>query len=627
MRLVISTMKDEGPFILEWIAYYLSIGFTHFIVNSNDCSDGTDTILQRCQELGFLAHIGNPGPWEFGPQASAYVNAMEHPWCKEAEWILVCDVDEFLDIRVGDGTLDDLFRALPHADGFAAIWQLFGHNGIVEFEDRFVVEQFTRAGELGAVSPHNLRAFKSLFRNNGSYRTISTHRPRGPIPNKADRFAWVDGDGDPLPPAMRRRGWAYSSTGAGFGRRLFRMNHYAVRSVESYLMKRLRGDVNTSSFHPKMEATGQAYWKLHCYNDIEETSILSKVARLREVYEKLRSDTVLGQLHNQAVAFHKERIASLRKTEVAQDFIAKFSRFRSGRYVKALELGVMEDGDLSFNAEMYKDPDITFAQVAKWTRLGKMSKPENSKPYNFPWFVRLDALETSFDYEEAAAQHAQITDAKQVSVLFDPKDPVYLPSAPPEVERTKDQRQSFLRSISGKKNWVLIGHVEIEIIEEILDLDAVEKLTVIGPWGLSWDGFTCPDATQDPELQALDRTFYALLEYFRAPILAGQLRVYRALPPLMLKLFEDESVGVVIIRGVRAEQVMNQLLRRIDRVLAPGGSIAFTSYRRHGGGSYTGMNAAINSFLGRNAARYRITSLQPPWLGIDKLPPLGKKDT
>ena len=60
MRLVISTMKDEGPFILEWIAYYLSIGFTHFIVNSNDCSDGTDAILKRCEELGFLAHIDNP---------------------------------------------------------------------------------------------------------------------------------------------------------------------------------------------------------------------------------------------------------------------------------------------------------------------------------------------------------------------------------------------------------------------------------------------------------------------------------------------------------------------------------------------------------------------------------------
>ena len=113
---------------------------------------------------------------------------MEHPWYAEAEWILVCDVDEFLDIRVGDGTLDDLFRAFPYAHGFVALWQLFGHNGIVDFEDRFVTEQFTRAAELGVVTPHNLRAFKSLYNNNGSYRMIDTHRPRWPVKGKSRSF-------------------------------------------------------------------------------------------------------------------------------------------------------------------------------------------------------------------------------------------------------------------------------------------------------------------------------------------------------------------------------------------------------------------------------------------------------
>ena len=52
MRLIVSTMKDEGPFILEWVAHYLALGFDHFIINSNDCSDGTDLILQRLQDLG-----------------------------------------------------------------------------------------------------------------------------------------------------------------------------------------------------------------------------------------------------------------------------------------------------------------------------------------------------------------------------------------------------------------------------------------------------------------------------------------------------------------------------------------------------------------------------------------------
>ncbi|MES0861562.1 glycosyltransferase family 2 protein [Ruegeria sp. SCPT10] len=627
MRLVVSTMKDEGPFILEWIAYYLSIGFTHFIVNSNDCSDGTDAILKRCEELGFLAHIDNPGPWEHGPQASAYTNAMKHPWYKEAEWIMVCDVDEFFDIRIGDGTLDDLFQAQPNADGFAALWQLFGHNGVVDFEDRFVIEQFTKACDLGAVLPQNLRAFKSLIRNNGSYHSLNTHRPRGPVANKAESFAWIDGDGDPLPPAMRRRGWAFSATGAGFGRSLFRMNHYAVRSIESYLMKRVRGDVNTTAFHPKMETTGQAYWHLHCYNEVEETSILSKVARLRVTHDKLRSDDVLNTLHKQSVAFHKNRIAAIRETEAASVFVKKYRSFKGGQNVKALDLGVIEEANISFDPETYRDPNVTFAQVAKWNRIGQMAVAQNSKPNNYPWFVRLDALDTPFVHEQAATLHAQITEPTQVSVPFDPKDTSHLPAVSPEIERTAKQRRSFLKSISGKKSWVLIGQVETEIVEEILALPSVSKLSILAPWGLTWNGFACADTTQNPELQALDRAFYAFLEYFREPILSGRLRVYRAMPPLMLKLFPVESVGVAVIRGVRSERVMNGLLRRIDRVLAPGGSIAFTTYRRRGGGSYGGMNAAINTFLGQNASRYRITSLQPPWLGIDKLPPLNAEET
>ena len=616
-------MKDEGPFILEWIAYYLSIGFTHFIVNSNDCSDGTDAILRRCEELGFLAHFDNPGPWEFGPQASAYENAMKHPWYKEAEWIMVCDVDEFFDIRIGDGTLDALFQAQPHADGFAALWQLFGHNGIVDFEDRLVVEQFTKAGEMGAVLPQNLRAFKSLTRNNGAFHALNTHRPRGPVSGKAERFAWIDGDGDPLPPALRRRGWAFSTTGAAFGKRLFRMNHYAVRSIESYLMKRVRGDVNTTDFHPKMEATGQAYWHLHCYNKVKETSILSKVERLRVVYDKLRSDSTLSLLHEHAVAFHKDRIAEIRETDAASDFVKKYKSFKGGRNVKALDLAIIEEANLSFDPETYKDPDVTFAQVAKWNRIGQMAIAQNSKPNNYPWFVRLDALETPLEPQEAAAQHAKITEPKQISVPFDPKDTSHLPRVAPEIERTAKQRRSFLNSISGKKSWVLIGQIETEIVEEILELPSVSKLSILAPWGLSWDGFACGDTAQDPDLQALDRAFYAFLEYFREPILSGRLHVYRAMPPLMLKLFEENSVGVAVIRGVRSERVMNQLLRRIDWVLQPGGSIVFTTYRRYGRGPYAGMNAAINNFLGQNAARYRVTNLEPPWLGIDKLPPLN----
>ncbi len=51
----VSMMKDEGPFVLEWIAHHLAVGFTDLVVYTNDCSDGTDDMLIRLEEMGLAA--------------------------------------------------------------------------------------------------------------------------------------------------------------------------------------------------------------------------------------------------------------------------------------------------------------------------------------------------------------------------------------------------------------------------------------------------------------------------------------------------------------------------------------------------------------------------------------------
>ena len=37
--------KNEGAFLLEWIAYHKVIGFSNIVVLSNDCEDGSDEFL------------------------------------------------------------------------------------------------------------------------------------------------------------------------------------------------------------------------------------------------------------------------------------------------------------------------------------------------------------------------------------------------------------------------------------------------------------------------------------------------------------------------------------------------------------------------------------------------------
>ena len=48
--LLVTTMKNEGPYILEW-TYHIAIGIDHFMIVTNDCTDGTNEILGKKRDL------------------------------------------------------------------------------------------------------------------------------------------------------------------------------------------------------------------------------------------------------------------------------------------------------------------------------------------------------------------------------------------------------------------------------------------------------------------------------------------------------------------------------------------------------------------------------------------------
>lgn len=58
--LVLANMKDERPFLLQWLSSYKSIGVAKFIIVSNDCNNGTDHMLDRLDKMGVARHLPNP---------------------------------------------------------------------------------------------------------------------------------------------------------------------------------------------------------------------------------------------------------------------------------------------------------------------------------------------------------------------------------------------------------------------------------------------------------------------------------------------------------------------------------------------------------------------------------------
>ena len=127
-EVIVSTMKNEGPYILEWLAYHRTIGFTDFLIYTNDCTDDTDLILDRLHSNGLLAHVRNK-VLKRGLHKSALKYAFADELYQTSEWVFVSDADEFLNIKVGEGHMEDLISSFPNADALPVAWRVFSNTG------------------------------------------------------------------------------------------------------------------------------------------------------------------------------------------------------------------------------------------------------------------------------------------------------------------------------------------------------------------------------------------------------------------------------------------------------------------------------------------------------------------
>lgn len=304
-------VRNEGAFLLEWLAHHRACGITDFLVFSNDCDDGTDAMLDRLQELGWLTHVRNPGPHSEGPQWAALKQADRHPLVRGADWLLPLDVDEFVNVHVGDRTIPALLAALPEATAITLTWRLFGNAGVVEYRDEPVTETFTRAAPKLLHWPWRAALFKTLVRNDGSYAKLGVHRPRAPAEDRMPGQRWYDGSGRVLPAAFHR-GRIFSDVGRD-NHALVQLNHYPLGAVESYLLKRDRGRA--------VHADGgldAGYWVERNFCEEEDRSILGIDSR--DLREELQGDPVLGPLHRAAVDWRHARFRQLMQEDAWRSF-------------------------------------------------------------------------------------------------------------------------------------------------------------------------------------------------------------------------------------------------------------------------------------------------------------------
>jgi SAM-dependent methyltransferase len=215
---VVAIVRNEAPYLLQWIAHYRVLGFEQITIYDNESNDGTPRILAPLARAGII----NAVHWKDRQrkQVRAYDNAVRRLRA-HVEWCLFADLDEFLVLDPGMA-LNDLLPADPEISAIGIPWRIFGSGGQLNRGTQLVIERFTKA------APTFHRLVKSLVRLR-DVRKMGIH-----VPRVNGRVTDIQGMALDLQNPRTRPSTA-------------RINHYFNRSWEEFVYKRLRGDIASLS--------------------------------------------------------------------------------------------------------------------------------------------------------------------------------------------------------------------------------------------------------------------------------------------------------------------------------------------------------------------------------------------
>jgi glycosyltransferase involved in cell wall biosynthesis len=156
---LVATVKNEGFYLTEWIAYHFLIGFEKIIVFNNDSTDETLELLTAIAKFEpRLMVIDWPSKPGTSPQEAAYNHAVG---LTDAEWLCFLDSDEFIVPWQHQSILEFLATIPQDVAQLHVNWRGFGSGGVQSLDYELVIETFTSCAPAHWGNNHH---YKSLLR-------------------------------------------------------------------------------------------------------------------------------------------------------------------------------------------------------------------------------------------------------------------------------------------------------------------------------------------------------------------------------------------------------------------------------------------------------------------------------
>ena len=231
---VVAIMKNEAPYVKEWLDYHILAGVNHFYIYDNESPDNLKEILQPYIDAGIVTYTFFPGKCR---QMESYNDAVKRFkfFCRYMAWI---DADEFIfpqNNKTIVEVVDEIFEENPKAGGLAVNVFQFGSNGQKKADlSKGVLERFTRRSSVDWLPLEN-----GIAEGTARVKTIANPRKIKFFDNP--HFAHYFEDYD----AINENGGIvplYSNNPPTVEKIV--MNHYKTKSFEEYKKKVQRGNAD-----------------------------------------------------------------------------------------------------------------------------------------------------------------------------------------------------------------------------------------------------------------------------------------------------------------------------------------------------------------------------------------------
>ena len=121
-------IKNEGPYIEEWVRYHLLVGAGIIYIYDNESTDNTRQILEPYINSGKVVYKYFPG---IAMQLPAYNDALRR-YKNSCKYIAFIDADEFLFPLKERESIANIVSSLldmnPEVGGLAVNWRMFGSS-------------------------------------------------------------------------------------------------------------------------------------------------------------------------------------------------------------------------------------------------------------------------------------------------------------------------------------------------------------------------------------------------------------------------------------------------------------------------------------------------------------------